>query len=44
VQIVIENPDKKLHVTVTYSEAEVNIPLSDDAFTLADGEEAATAP
>jgi outer membrane lipoprotein-sorting protein len=43
VQIVIENPDKKLHVTVTYSEAEVNIPLSDDAFTLADGEEAATA-
>ena len=43
VQIVIENPDKKLHVTVTYSEAEVNIPLSDDAFTLADGDEAATA-
>jgi hypothetical protein len=38
VQIVIENPDKKLHVIVTYSEAEVNIPLSDDAFTLPEGE------
>jgi outer membrane lipoprotein-sorting protein len=36
VQIVIENPDKKLHVTVTYSEAEVNVPLSDEAFTLPD--------
>jgi outer membrane lipoprotein-sorting protein len=38
VQIVIENPDKSLHVTVTYSEAEVNIPLSDEAFTLSDEE------
>jgi hypothetical protein len=38
VQIVIENPDKNLHVTVTYSEAEVNIPLSDEAFTLSDEE------
>ena len=36
VKIAIENPDKKLHVAVTYSEAEVNIPLSDEAFTLSD--------
>jgi hypothetical protein len=34
VQISVENPDKKLHVTVVYSEAEVNMPISDDAFTL----------
>jgi hypothetical protein len=36
VKIAIENPDKKLYVAVTYSEAEVNIPLSDEAFTLPD--------
>ncbi|HSB34337.1 MAG TPA: hypothetical protein VLG39_07765 [Nitrospirota bacterium] len=36
VRIVIENPGKKLYVAVTYSEAEVNIPLSDEAFILPD--------
>jgi outer membrane biogenesis lipoprotein LolB len=36
VKIAIESPDKKLYVAVTYSEAEVNIPLSDEAFTLPD--------
>lgn len=36
VKIAIENPDKKLHVAVTYNEAEVNVPLSDEMFTLPD--------
>lgn len=36
VKIAIESPDKKLYVAVTYNEAEVNIPLSDEAFTLPD--------
>jgi hypothetical protein len=35
-RIVIENPDRKLQLTVLYSEAEVNTPLSDDIFSLTD--------
>jgi outer membrane lipoprotein-sorting protein len=36
--IVIENPDKKLSLTIAYSDAEVNIPISDESFLLNDPE------
>jgi outer membrane lipoprotein-sorting protein len=32
----IENPDKKVSLTVEYNEMDVNVPLSDDAFKLTD--------
>jgi hypothetical protein len=32
--IVIENPEKKVTLTVEYAEADVNVPVADDAFTL----------
>ncbi len=35
-QIVIENPEKKLRMTILYSEAEVNTPISDEAFSIMD--------
>ncbi len=35
-QIVIENPGKKLRMTILYSEAEVNTPISDEAFSIMD--------
>jgi hypothetical protein len=41
-QIVIENPERNLRMTIHYSEAEVNTPVDDDAFSLTD-EPAATA-
>lgn len=34
----IENPEKKVSLEVVYSETEVNVPLSEDAFKLPDGE------
>lgn len=34
--LVIENPDKKLLLTIVYSDAEVNIPIGDGAFLLED--------
>jgi hypothetical protein len=34
----IENPEKKVSLTVVYNEADLNVPLSDDAFTLPDEE------
>jgi outer membrane lipoprotein-sorting protein len=34
--IVIENPDNKLQLTVQYTEAEVNTPISDESFILTD--------
>jgi hypothetical protein len=37
--ILIENPEKKVKLTVEYAEADVNAPVADDAFTL-DGEHA----
>ena len=36
--LVIENPDKKLLFTIVYSDAEVNIPINDEAFLLNDAE------
>jgi hypothetical protein len=36
--LVIENPDKKLLLTIVYNDAEVNVPISDEAFLLDDGE------
>lgn len=36
----IENPDKKVSLTVEYNEMDVNVPLGDDAFKLSDGAEA----
>ncbi len=35
-QIVIDNPDKNLRLTVLYNDIEINTPLSEDAFTLVD--------
>lgn len=35
-QIVIENPGKKLQLMVLYNDVELNTPISDEAFTLAD--------
>jgi hypothetical protein len=35
----IENPDKKVSLTVEYDEMDVNVPLGDDAFKLLDGAE-----
>jgi outer membrane lipoprotein-sorting protein len=35
-KIVIENPGRRLKLTVLYSEAEVNTPISDDVFSLTD--------
>lgn len=37
--VVIENPEKKVSLTVEYAEADVNVPVADDAFTL-EGEHA----
>jgi hypothetical protein len=36
--LVIENPDKKLMLTIVYGDAEVNTPISDEAFLLNDAE------
>ena len=36
----IENPSKKVSLTVEYNEMDVNVPLGDDAFKLLDGGEA----
>jgi len=36
----IENPGRKVSLTVEYNEMEVNVPLGDDAFKLSDGAEA----
>jgi hypothetical protein len=41
-QIVVENPGRNLRMTIHYTEAEVNTPVGDDAFSLTD-EPAATA-
>jgi outer membrane lipoprotein-sorting protein len=38
-KIVIENPDRKLLLTIEYNEAEVNVPIGEETFTLPDGEE-----
>jgi outer membrane lipoprotein-sorting protein len=35
-RIVVENPGRKLQMTVAYSDAEVNTPLSEEAFSLTD--------
>jgi hypothetical protein len=35
--IIIENPEKNVMLTVEYAEADVNVPVTDDAFTLDDG-------
>ena len=34
--IVIESPEKGATITIEYAEADVNVPLADDAFTLSD--------
>jgi hypothetical protein len=34
--IVIENPEKGVSVTIEYTEADVNMPVADDVFTLSD--------
>jgi outer membrane lipoprotein-sorting protein len=34
--IVLENPDKKLHIMIQYTDAEVNTPLSEESFVLSD--------
>lgn len=36
--LVIERPDKKLLLTIVYSDAEVNVPISEEAFLLSDEE------
>jgi len=36
--LVVENPDKKLLLTISYSDAEVNVPISEEAFLLNDAE------
>lgn len=36
INIVVENPDKNLQLTVHYTDAEVNTPLSEEAFILTD--------
>lgn len=41
--LVIENPDKKLRLTIVYSDAEVNPLLSEEAFSLGDAEAGAEA-
>ncbi len=38
--VVIEYPDKKLLLTIDYSDVEVNIPIGDEAFLLSDAEAA----
>ena len=40
-QIVIENPERNLRMTIHYTDTEVNTPVGDDAFSLTD-EPAAT--
>jgi hypothetical protein len=35
-RIAIENPDKKIRFVVAYSDADVNVPVFDDAFSLTD--------
>ncbi|HEX9021921.1 MAG TPA: hypothetical protein VF903_11740 [Nitrospirota bacterium] len=32
--ITIDNPEKDVSVTITYAEADVNVPIGDDAFTM----------
>lgn len=39
--LVIENPEKKLLLTIAYSDAEVNVPISEEAFLLQDDEDGA---
>lgn len=34
--IVIENPEKGVSITIEYAEADMNVPVTDDAFTLSD--------
>jgi hypothetical protein len=34
--IVIENPEKGVTITIEYAEADMNVNVSDDAFTLSD--------
>jgi hypothetical protein len=34
--VVIENPEKRVMITIEYSETDVNVPIGDDAFTLPD--------
>jgi len=41
-RIVIENPQKKTQITVLYTEADVNPPMSDGAFSLIDEESSST--
>jgi hypothetical protein len=36
-RITIENPEKHIQVTIAYTDVDVNVPLSDDAFALQDG-------
>ena len=37
ISIVIENPDKKVLLTVQYTDVEVNTPISEESFVLGDG-------
>jgi len=34
--IVIENPEKRVMITIEYTETDVNVAVGDDAFTLPD--------
>jgi hypothetical protein len=34
--VVVENPEKQVALTIEYTEADVNVPVPDDAFTLTD--------
>jgi hypothetical protein len=36
--ILIENPERKITLTIVYDETDVNVPLNDDAFKLPDAE------
>ena len=35
--VVIENPEKRIMITIEYTETDVNVPIGDEAFTLPDG-------
>jgi hypothetical protein len=35
--IIIENPEKKVKLTIEYAEADINVPVSEDAFMLGEG-------
>ena len=39
IKIEIENPGRKLLLTIEYGDAAVNVPISDEAFILTDGDE-----